>query len=205
LASLGVVEFNEVLRHRRMVRRFDQHPVPRDVLDRIFDTSRRAPSAGFSQGVDFLVLDRADDVAAFWEITRDPEFGWDLEDVAVGPTVIVLPIPDPGRYLERYSQPDKIAFGMDEAENWPVKFWEVDASMAAMLMLLAAVDEGLGAWFFGITHGERALLDRFGVPDGLRPIGIVGLGYRAADETSSGSGASRQRRPFDDQVHRGGW
>jgi nitroreductase len=199
------MEFSEVLRHRRMVRRFDQRPVAREALDRVLEAARRAPSAGFSQGVDFLVLDRAEDVAAFWEITRDPEFGWDLEDAAVGPTVIVLPIPDPGRYIERYSQPDKIAFGMDDAENWPVKFWDVDASMAAMLMLLAAVEEGLGAWFFGITHGERALLDRFGVPDGLRPIGIVGLGYRAADETSSGSGASRRRRPFDDQVRRGGW
>lgn len=199
------MEFNEVLRHRRMVRRFDQRPVPREVLDRILDASRRGPTAGFAQGVEFLVLDTPEDVAAFWEITRDPEFGWDLEDLAVGPTVIVLPIPDPGRYLERYSQPDKIAFGMDDADNWPVKFWEVDASMAAMLMLLAAVDEGLGAWFFGITHGERALLDRYGVPDGLRPIGIVGLGYRAGDEGPSGSGASRLRRPFDDQVHRGGW
>ena len=100
-------------------------------------------------------------MSAFWEITRDPEFGWDPDDVAVGPTVIVLPLPDPARYLERYSQPDKIAFGMDEAEHWPVKFWEVDAAMASMMMLLAAVDEGLGGWFFGITHGERALLDRF--------------------------------------------
>jgi nitroreductase len=77
--------------------------------------------------------------------------------------------------------------------------------MAAMLMLLAAVDEGLGGWFFGITHGERELLDRFGVPEPLRPIGILGLGYRAEDETASGSGAVRPRRALADQVHRNGW
>ena len=182
------MEFTEVVRRRRMVRRFDQRPVPRETMDRVLEVGRRAPSAGFAQGVDFLVLDRPDDVAAFWRITRDPEFGWDLDDVAVGPTVLVLPIPDPGRYLARYSQPDKIAFGMDDAANWPVKFWEIDAAMASMLMLLAAVDEGLGAWFFGITHGERALLDRFGVPAPLRPIGIMGFGYRAKE-----------------QIHRNGW
>jgi nitroreductase len=188
-----------------MVRRFDQRPVPTDVMDRILDAGRRAPSAGFAQGVEFLVLDTREAIETFWTITRDPEFGWDLEDVAVGPTAIVLPIPDPGRYLERYSQPDKIAFGMDDADHWPVKFWEVDAAMASMLMLLAAVDEGLGGWFFGITHGERELLDRFAVPDGLRPIGIMGFGFAAEDERPSGSWMSRDRRPFSEQVHRNGW
>jgi nitroreductase len=188
-----------------MVRRFDQRPVPLETMDRVLEVGRRGPSAGFAQGVEFLVLDRPDDIAAFWEITRDPEFGWDLDDIAVGPPVLVLPIPDPGRYLERYSQPDKIAFGLDDAERWPVKFWEVDAAMASMLMLLAAVDEGLSGWFFGIDHGERGLLDRFGVPEGLRPVGIMGFGFRADDEGPSGSGAKRPRRSCEDQVHRGGW
>ena len=199
------MEFREVARRRRMVRRFDQRPVPPEVLDGILDLSRRGPSAGFSQGLEFLVLDTPETVAEFWEITRDPEFGWDVEDIAAGPTAIVLPMPDAARYVERYSQPDKIAFGMDRAENWPVAFWDVDASMAAMLVLLAAVDEGLGGWFFGITHGERALLDRFGVPERLRPIGIIGLGYRAADEAPTGSWTTRRRRAFEDQVHRNGW
>ena len=199
------MEFAEVLRRRRMIRRFDQRPVPREVVDRIIDVGRRAPSAGFSQGLELLVLDTPETIAAFWAITRDPSFGWDLDDVAVGPTVIVLPIPDPGRYVERYSQPDKIAFGMDDAERWPVKFWEIDAAMASMLMLLAAVDEGVGGWFFGITHGERALLDHFGAPAHLRPIGILGFGYRAADEEPAGSWRTRDRRPLREQIHRNGW
>jgi nitroreductase len=188
-----------------MIRRFEQRPIPADVLDRILDIARRGPSAGFSQGVEFLVLDTPETVAAFWEITRDPEFGWDPQDVAVGPTAIVLPLPDASRYVERYSQPDKIAFGMDAAERWPVPFWDVDAAMAAMLVLLAAVDEGLGGWFFGITHGEREMLDRFGVPQRLRPIGILGFGYRAEDEEPAGSWTTRRRRPLEEQIHRNGW
>jgi nitroreductase len=199
------VEFREVVRHRRMVRRFEQRPVPRATMDRILEAGRRAPSAGFSQGLELLVLDRPETVAEFWEITRDPEFGWDLEDVAAGPTVIVIPLPDARRYLERYAQPDKIAFGMDRAERWPVRFWEIDAAMSSMLMLLAAVDEGLGGWFFGITHGERELLDRFAVPSDLRPIGIMGFGFRAADEEPGGSWTKLQRRAFAEQVHRNGW
>lgn len=194
-----------MVRRRRMVRRFDQRPVPRDVIDRILDVGRRGPSAGFSQGIELLVLDTPETIAEFWRITTDPELGWDIDDLAFGPTVIVLPIPDAARYLDRYSEPDKIAFGMDVAERWPVPFWEVDTAMAAMLMLLAAVDEGLGGYFFGITHGERESLVRFGVPEGLRPIGILGFGYRADDEEPSGSWTKRRRRPFEDQVHRNVW
>ncbi len=188
-----------------MIRRFDQRPVPRETIDRIVDIGRRAPSAGFSQGLELLVLDTPETVAAFWALTTDPAAGWDPDDVAVGPTVIVVPLPDAGRYTERYAEPDKIAFGMDRRENWPVRFWDIDAAMAAMLMLLAAVDGGIGGWFFGITHGERALLDRFGVPASLRPIGILGFGYRAEDEHPTGSWVSRTRRPLGEQIHRNGW
>jgi nitroreductase len=199
------MEFRDVVRHRRMVRRFDQSPVPRDVIDHIIDVGRRAPSAGFSQGLELLVLDTPETVAEFWETTRDPGSGWEAETVAHGPTVLILPLPDPTRYLERYAQPDKIEFGMDEEANWPVRFWEIDAAMASMLMLLAAVDEGLGGWFFGITYGERELLDRFGVPTHLRPIGIIGLGLRAGDEEPSGSWTKHGRRPLQEQIHRDGW
>jgi len=188
-----------------MVRRFDQRPVPRDVIDRIIDVGRRAPSAGFSQGLELLVLDTPETIAEFWATTRDPEFGWKAETVAHGPTVLILPLPDPARYLERYARSDKIGFGMDEEKNWPVRFWEIDAAMASMLMLLAAVDEGLGGWFFGITSGERELLDRFGVPAELRPIGILGFGRRAEDEEPSGSWIKRRRRPLEEQIHRNAW
>jgi nitroreductase len=199
------MEFRDVVRHRRMVRRFARRPVPPDVLDRILEVARRGPSAGFAQGVEFLVLDTPRSLATFWDVTRDPGSGWDAETVEHGPTVLILPIPDAGRYLERYAEPDKAALGMDRAERWPVPFWDVDAAMAAMLILLAAVDEGLGGWFFGITHGERELLDRFGVPQRVRPIGIVGLGFRAEDEEPSGSWTKRRRRPFEEQIHRNGW
>ena len=199
------MEFLDAVRHRRMVRRFDRRPVPRETVDRIVDVGRRAPSAGFSQGLELLVLDTPETVGAFWEITRDPQDGWDPEVVAAGPTVLVLPLPDARRYMQRYSEPDKIDAGMQGEANWPVKFWDIDAAMASMLMLLAAVEEGLGGWFFGITSGERALLDRFGVPAHLRPIGILGFGYRAQDERPGGSSTSRPRRPLEDQIHRNAW
>ena len=199
------MELTEIVRRRRMVRRFDQRPVPPDVIDRILDLARRAPTAGFAQGVDFLVLDTPQAVAEFWRMTDDADDPMDPDDIEHGPTVIVLPIADKRPYLARYAEPDKIEFGMDHEENWPVKFWEIDAAMASMLALLAAVDEDLGGWFFGIVTGERELLDALGVPEGIRPVGVMGFGYRADDEGPSGSGAARTRRPLEEQIHRNGW
>jgi nitroreductase len=126
-------------------------------------------------------------------------------EIEHGPTVIVLPIADKRPYLARYSEADKAPFGLDREDNWPVRFWEIDAAMASMVALLVAVDEGLGGWFFGISFGERELLQRFGVPDGIRPVGVIGFGYRAEDEAPTGSGVSRPRRALGEQIHRNGW
>jgi nitroreductase len=77
--------------------------------------------------------------------------------------------------------------------------------MAVMLMLLAAVDEGVGAWWFGVFHGAEALLRGLGVPPGRRLVGAVALGWPAADDRPSGSARTRPRRPFDQVVHWGRW
>lgn len=198
------MELTDTIRRRQMIRRFDQRPVPPEVIDRILDLARRAPTAGFAQGVEFLVLDTPETVADFWRLTEDPEDPND-EDLAHGPTVIVLPIADKRAYLARYAEPDKAPFGLQDEDAWPVKFWDIDAAMASMLALLAAVDEGLGGWFFGISAGERELLAHFGVPEGIRPVGVMGFGYRAPDVRPTGSGASRRRRPLEEQIHRNGW
>ena len=198
------MEFTDVVRRRQMVRSFDRRPVPRETIDEILDLARRAPTAGFSQGVDFLVLDTPEAIADFWRLTADPE-DHDHDDMANAPTVIVLPIADKRRYLERYAEPDKEPFGLQDEDNWPVKFWDIDAAMASMVALLAAVDRGLGGWFWGMSAGEREMLEHFGVPEGIRPVGVMGFGYRSADVQPTGSGATRTRRPLDDQIHRNGW
>ena len=52
------MEFRDVVRRRRMVRNYDpDRPVPTEVRDRILEHAIRAPSAGFSQGWSFLVLE----------------------------------------------------------------------------------------------------------------------------------------------------
>ena len=89
--------------------------------------------------------------------------------------LLIVPMSDKSAYLDRYAEPDKGWTDRDEA-RWPVPYWDVDAGMAALLMLLTAVDEGLGACFFGIPP-ERldAFRAAFGVPDGV-PAGRLRVG-----------------------------
>ncbi len=197
------MEFQRVVERRRMVRRFRQEPVPRVLLDRVLANALRAPSAGFSQGWAFVVLE-GERTALFWDAVTSPEHG-PRRDRRVLPPVIVLPLAHKQAYLDRYAEPDKAGFGLDSERGWPVPYWQLDVAMATMLLLLTAVDAGLGAWFFGIFHGERALLAALGVPGGYRPIGAVGLGWPAADDRPSGSPRTRRRRPLDEVVHYGAW
>jgi nitroreductase len=188
-----------------MVRKFDQRPLEPELLDRILEAARHAPSAGFSQGFDFVVLDQPDVVARFWAVTDDPDFPNPTGFSATAAPVIVLPLADKAAYLERYSRPDKIAFGLTDEARWPVKFWETDTAMAIMLILLAATDLGVGALYFGITHGEQDILQELGVPEGLKLLGVIGLGHRASDEAVDLTRFKERRRKFNDMVHRNKW
>jgi nitroreductase len=199
------MEFNDVIRKRRMIHVFEARPVDPEVVDRLLDTARRGPSAGFSQGTDFLVLDDPSALARFWELTDDPRFPREPGELDGAPPVLVVALSDPGRYLERYSRPDKIAFGLDRADAWPVKFWDTDTAMACMVLLLAAVDAGLGGWYFGIPYGEKEVRREFGVPADRNVIGVVALGHPGVDESPRGSAYSLTRRPLDDMVHHNGW
>ena len=199
------MEFADVVRRRRMVHVFQQRLVDAAVLDHLLDIARRGPSAGFSQGTDFLVLDDPTALARFWELTADPESPPSEDESEGKPPVIVLAFADPARYLARYSEPDKIAFGLDSAAAWPVKFWETDTAMACMLVLLAAVEAGLGGWLFGISHGVDDVCRAFDVPADRSLIAAVGLGYAGFDRNPRGSAYTRPRRPLADMVHRNGW
>ena len=195
------MELQDVVRRRRMVRRFDSsRPVPRELVDRLLSNATRAPSAGFSQGWAFVVLEGAE-LERFWSLTTEP--GWTI-GAGMGASHVILPLAHQQAYLDRYSLPDKAGYGMDREEGWPVPYWVVDTAFASMLMLLTAVDAGLDALFFGLFKGEAEVLAELGVPDGYRPIGAIAVGYRHPDDESRPSLRSR-RRPTDDVVHWGRW
>jgi nitroreductase len=196
------MEFAEAVRRRRMVRNFNADPVDAETLDRILDLARRAPSAGYTQGFAFLVLE-GEQVGRFWDISfpaGDRE-GFRWPGLFTAP-VIVLPCSSKQAYLDRYAEPDKGWTDKDEG-RWPVPYWDIDCAFATMTLLLGAVDAGLGALFFGIFDGLPGLRAAFGIPSEYTPIGAVALGHPAPDEPSPS--LARGRRPVTDTIRRGRW
>jgi len=186
-----------------MVRAFEDRQVDAGVVDRLLEHAVHAPSAGFSQGWAFLVLTEPVDRARFWEAVfpRGREgFG---HPGIFNAGCLIVPLSHKPAYLDRYTEPDKGWTDRDE-NRWPVPYWDIDTGMASMLILLTAVDEGLGALFFGIFDEHlEAFRTAFDVPDGFTPIGAIAVGHRAPDTPSAS--LRRGRRTLDEVVHRGRW
>ena len=191
------MEFTEVVRHRHMVRQFTNEPVSAESLDRILNNAVRGPSAGFSQGQGFLVLTGEEDLKRFWAVTVEaPD-----EPLRAAPLVIV-PMSSKRVYLDRYALPDKGWTDRDE-KRWPMPFWHIDTGMAALLILLTVVDEGLAALYFGIVpEAVEPFRQAFGVPDDHEPIGAIAIGH---DAEPAPRDLRARRRPAQDVIHYGRW
>lgn len=202
------MDFDDVVRSRRMTRQFSPDPIPPDLLDAVLKTGTRAPSAGFTQGVDLVVLTSGTARSRFWHVATDDSWR-DREESAAGlvvAPVIVVPVADPQAYADRYRADDKassLLFSRD-VTDWPVPYWLVDSAYASMLVLLAATAKGLGALFFQLHAAEASVCDALGIPRGRQLIGAIAIGYPSDDETS-GSPSRLARRPFADVIHREGW
>jgi nitroreductase len=200
------MEFQDVVRHRKMVRNYAETPIDPAIIDRALRNAVRAPNAGFSQGWAFLVLDTPADVRRFWEATADDiEHPDDWLTGMMRAPVVILPCSSKAAYLRRYAEPDKGWSDEDEA-RWPKPFWDMDTAMASLLILQTAVDEGLGSCFIGVPPDkDAAVRTAFSIPDDFDPVGVVTIGHRVSDDGAAGSPTRRQRKPTSDVVHRGRW
>jgi nitroreductase len=205
------MEFNEVIKRRRMVHAFTAEPLASGTAERLLRAANRAPSAGFSQGYSFLVLEGTEEAAPFWQLlyeqtaseatTKDdsPE---QVDALSTAPLVIV-PLASKDVYLDRYARPGKGWTDRDEA-RMPIPYWYIDTGFTALLMLLAAVDEELGAVFFGPPDIADFRV-RFGVPDEWTPIGAIAVGHPDLPADPVPPARASDRKSLDELVHRGRW
>jgi FMN reductase [NAD(P)H] len=199
------VQFRDVLTRRRSVRTYSDRPVPREVLARITNAAVVwAPNAGFSQGLRLVVVTDAETrreiavAAAEDELAAKGRPRW---KAAAPVHIVVLTREDD--YHARYQRQDKLAITGGREIDWPAPYWYVDAGAAAMTLMLAAIDEGLDTAIFGVTDQE-GLRRVLGLPDDLRFVAVVTMGYPAeqADEPSSGASLFTQRRKPREEVVR---
>ena len=155
------MDFEMVVKRRRMCREYLDKEVPREKVDRILDVASRYPSAGHTEPQEFIVV-------------RDRRVREDLARAALGqmfvaraPLVMVV-VSDVRRSARRYGERGVHFFSI------------IDGAFVAMLVLLAVVNEGLGACFVGSFYDEevRQVLN---LPRDVRPIGIIPIGYCAEE------------------------
>ena len=196
------MDFQDVLKRRRMVRNYRAEEVDDRAIRRIVEAGRRVPSAGFSQGQYFIVITDDDTRRALAELAGESEY------VAMGldPWISAAPVhiavcTREANYHERYREPDKLNADGSEIE-WPIPYWWIDAGASLMMLLLAAVDEGLAAGFFGV-HRLDGLSELLAVPSDVVPIGVVTLGHPAPDRRSRS--LERGWKPLDSVVYKQRW
>jgi FMN reductase [NAD(P)H] len=201
-----VVNLYDLLRQRRMVRHYTGDAIPRETLERIAATVRRAPSGGFSQGQRLIVVDDPALLRQFASSDAERPEGTEPWFGTAGAQIFVLTREND--YHERYNEPDKLELGDGEEIEWPVPFWHVDAGAAMMLVLLAAIEEGLGAAVYGIFGDfEDELRTTLHVPDDLTIVAGITLGRPRPDpEWSRRSSRTTQRRKtLEELVHWNRW
>jgi len=190
------MDFADVVRARRMVRAYTPEDVDPQVLHRILDCARRAPSAGHSQGQSFVVLTTQADRSELAELCGEADY------VARGFTpwlsaapVHVVPCVSRAAYEARYAETDKAQ--SRAPSQWEVPFWWVDGGAAFMALLLATTNEGLAAGFQALRDSPalRSLLD---LREDEQPLGVVTIGHPAPDRRSGS--LARGRVPFTEQV-----
>jgi nitroreductase len=179
-----------------MHRSFVPEPLPEEQIDRIVSVIRHAPSGGFSQGGSIVVVTDAakrDAIAhAFGE-------AW----AADAPVHLVISANE-SLYHARYNEADKLAATGGVEVTWPVPYWFVDAGALMMLVLEAAIDEGLASAFIGHPDQKRIFAELLGLPDEVTPIGLALVG-KPGEAPPAGSRLRARRRPIDDLVHRERW
>jgi nitroreductase len=166
------MNFESVIKRRRMCREYLDRDVPQEKVNRILDLASRYPSAGHTEPQELVVV-------------RDRQVKEDLARAALeqmfvvqAPIVIVV-VSDVRRSARRYGERGVHFFSI------------IDGAFVAMLVLLTVVDEGLGACFVGSFYDEevREVLD---LPPHVRPIGIIPIGY-CAEGPRKHSRRSRQQ------------
>ncbi len=174
--------FYEMIAARRTIRRFKPDPVPRELLERLVDAGRLAPSAANLQPLEFIVVDGAGPGAEVFPCLKWAAY--------IAPAGDPKPGEEPAAYV--------VTLANTEIRE---KMFEYDVGAAMENMILTALEEGVGScWMLSIDRDKlQAIL---GVPEHYRIDSVLALGYPAEDPTVEVMGDScRYWKDADGRLH----
>lgn len=139
----------ELLLTRRSVRKFKRDEVSDEILRKVLDVARFAPSARNSQPWEFVVVK---DEKLKEELGKVHKYAYPILNAPLAVVVLCDPRASPNSYL-------------------------VDCANAATYLMLAAHSLGLGSvWIQSLRDVER-INEIIGAPEGKVPVAIIALGY----------------------------
>ena len=198
------MEFREILGRRRMHRAFLPEPIAEEQIERIVSVIRRAPSGGFSQGGSIVVVTDDDKRAEIARAFGDEHYSLNGRNFLADAPVHLVISANESLYHARYNEADKLAATGGVEVTWPVPYWFVDAGALMMLVLMAAIDEGLASAFVGHPDQKRIFDELLGLPEDVVPIGLAVVG-KPGDAPLPGSRMKERQRSLDDLIHRQRW
>jgi nitroreductase len=169
------MEFFEVIKNRRSMRKYANTPVEEGKLQEILEAINRAPSAGNLQAYEVYIVRKSEQRQALSKAALDQEF------LAEAPLVLIF-CANPMRSVERY------------AERGMELYCIQDATIACTFAMLAAKALGLDTVWIG-AFNEQAVSEILLLPEILRPIAMLPIGY--AGKTPN----PRPRRSLKDLIH----
>ena len=169
------MDFFEVIRNRRSIRRFEDRPVEEEKIIAILEAADAAPSAGNLQAYEiYLVRDPA-------MLARLAGVVTNMDFFAEVPLVLAF-CANPERSLIRYGERGRNLYSVQ------------DATIACTHAMLAATALGLASVWVGAFQ-ERAIAEALSLPASIRPVALLPIGYPG--ETIE----PRSRRTVKDLVH----
>lgn len=158
------MEYYEVIKKRKSIRKYKPDPIPDDVLNRILDAGRMAPSAKNYQPWHFIVI-------------REPEMKKKVAEACVNQLFIAeADVIICGCAFE------KIAWG--RMGNY-MAAWPHDLSIALEHIILAATNEGLGTCWIG-KFDEKMVKDLLQIPEAVRVVALTPVGVPAEEAKERG-------------------
>jgi F420 biosynthesis protein FbiB-like protein len=186
---LNINSLLDIIRTRRSIRRYQDRPIPREILERLLEAAIWAPSAHNRQPWRFVVVTRAEDRRRLAEAMA-ARLRRDLEADGVAPEVIEA---DVARSLTRLTGAPAlilVCMTMIDMDTYPdAKRQEAErimavqsVAMAAQNALLAAHAQGLGAcWMCAPLFSGDVVRETLDLSDDLEPQGLIALGFPAEE------------------------
>jgi nitroreductase len=196
-----------ILNNRRSCRSFLDRKLPEGLIIDLIDKARRTPTAGNSQGVEFLLLEEKSAVEDFWDVSFSgkDKSSFSFQGLLTAPA-LVIPFGVPSRYVDRYKEVDKNHTNLGKGkEEWKIPYWLTDAAFATMALQLLAIENQLETCFIGLFDREERIKENFSIPQSYEALGVLIVGYPDTQKSADGVSQSRRRRPLSEVLHLGRW